>query len=161
MVFVRPPFYQNTSNRKLNITFNFRFHMYEIFIKSGTSHALGPLCHNALGPPLSQTHTFSDPLHPSSVMYFMDGPVSRVGCSLVTIESRVEKMLREQWNCTTLIRLIDENEVHRRMTDSCNRWQTARRLPPLQLVPCHQVSVGFWLSSEQLVLMGGFDEGAS
>src|SRR6218665_1627772 len=29
-------------NRKLNITLNFRFHMYEIFVKSVTSHALGP-----------------------------------------------------------------------------------------------------------------------
>src|SRR6218665_566830 len=56
-------------NRKLNITFNFRFHMYEIFLKSVTSHALGP-------PPLSQTVTFSDPL-PSSVAYFMDGPLRR------------------------------------------------------------------------------------
>ena len=34
-------------NRKLNTIFNFRFHMYEIFFKSVTSHALGPLssCH--------------------------------------------------------------------------------------------------------------------
>src|SRR6218665_1307188 len=38
-------------NRKLNITFNFRFHMYEIFLESVMSHALGPL------PPLSQTVT--------------------------------------------------------------------------------------------------------
>src|SRR6218665_1036916 len=38
-------------NRKLNITFNFRFHMYEIFFKSVTSHALGP------PSPLSQTVT--------------------------------------------------------------------------------------------------------
>src|SRR6218665_976338 len=43
-------------NRKLNITFNFRFHMYEIFFKSVTSHALGPPppCHklsHLLGPP--------------------------------------------------------------------------------------------------------------
>src|SRR6218665_594543 len=30
-------------NRKLNITFNFRFHMYEFLLKSVTSHALGPL----------------------------------------------------------------------------------------------------------------------
>src|SRR6218665_1342756 len=36
-------------NRKLNITFNFRFHMYEFFY-SVTSHAFGP-------PPLSQTVT--------------------------------------------------------------------------------------------------------
>src|SRR6218665_1957471 len=41
-------------NRKLNITFNFRFLMYENNLKIVTSHALGPLlCHS---------HTFSDPL---------------------------------------------------------------------------------------------------
>src|SRR6218665_37023 len=57
-------------NRKLNITFNFRFHMYEIFLKSVTSHALGPP-----SPPLTNCHTFSDPLPPSSVTYFMDGPI--------------------------------------------------------------------------------------
>src|SRR6218665_2688881 len=55
-------------NRKLNITFNFRFHMYEIFFKSVTLHALGPLS------PVTNCHTFSDPLAPSSVTYFMDGP---------------------------------------------------------------------------------------
>ena len=42
-------------NRKLNITFNFRFHMYEKNLKSVTSHALGPIpCHrlsHLLGPP--------------------------------------------------------------------------------------------------------------
>ena len=43
-------------NRKLNITFNFRFHMHEIFLKSVTSYALGPPspCHklsHLLGPP--------------------------------------------------------------------------------------------------------------
>src|SRR6218665_4078153 len=37
-------------NRKLNITFNYRFHMYEQNLKNVTSHALGPL-------PLSQTVT--------------------------------------------------------------------------------------------------------
>src|SRR6218665_805431 len=42
-------------NRKLNITYNFRFHMYEIFCKSVTSHALGP------PPPVTNCHTFSDP----------------------------------------------------------------------------------------------------
>ena len=56
-------------NRKLNITFNFRFHMYEQILKSVTSHALGPPphCHklsHLLGPP-----------PPSSVTYFMDGPL--------------------------------------------------------------------------------------
>src|SRR6218665_2989114 len=55
-------------NRKLNITFNYRFHMYDKNLKSVTSHALGPpsLCHklsHLLGPP-----------PPSSVTYFMDGP---------------------------------------------------------------------------------------
>jgi|SRR6218665_3846852 len=55
-------------NRKPNITFNFRFHMYEICLKSVMSHALGPPspCHklsHLLGPP-----------PPSSMMYFMDGP---------------------------------------------------------------------------------------
>ena len=42
-------------NRKLNITFNFRFHMYEKNLKSVTSHALGP------PPPVTNCHTFSDP----------------------------------------------------------------------------------------------------
>src|SRR6218665_2076825 len=42
-------------NRKLNITFNFRFHMFEFF-QSVTSHALGP------PPPVTNYHTFSDPL---------------------------------------------------------------------------------------------------
>src|SRR6218665_2310226 len=55
-------------NRKLNITFNFRFHMYEIFCKSVTSHSLEP-------PPLSQTVTPSWTPSPSSVTYFMDGPL--------------------------------------------------------------------------------------
>src|SRR6218665_4179713 len=55
-------------HRKLNITLNFRFHMYEIFFKSVTLHALGPLS------PVTNCHTFSDPLAPSSVTYFMDGP---------------------------------------------------------------------------------------
>src|SRR6218665_580316 len=54
-------------NRKLNITFNFRFYMYEIFFKSVTSHALGPL------PPVTNCHTFSDPLPLSSMTYFMGG----------------------------------------------------------------------------------------
>src|SRR6218665_1541910 len=42
-------------NRKLNITFKFRFHMYEYF-KSVTSHAIGPPL-----PPVTICHTFSDP----------------------------------------------------------------------------------------------------
>src|SRR6218665_1570934 len=43
-------------NRKLNIIFNFRFHMSEIFFKSVTSHALRP------PPSVTNCHTFSDPL---------------------------------------------------------------------------------------------------
>src|SRR6218665_980186 len=54
-------------NRKLNITLNFMFHMYDKNCLSVTSHALDPLsCHklsHLLGPP-----------PPSSVTYFMDGP---------------------------------------------------------------------------------------
>src|SRR6218665_3870466 len=42
-------------NRKLNITFKFRFHLYEKNLERVTSHALGPLpCHklsHLLGPP--------------------------------------------------------------------------------------------------------------
>ena len=51
-------------NRKLNITFNFRFHMYEKCFKSVTSHLL----------PLSQTVTPPRTPPPSSMTYFMDGP---------------------------------------------------------------------------------------
>jgi len=40
------------------------------FLKSVTSHALGPL-------PLSQTDTPSRTTSPSSVTYFMDGPYTR------------------------------------------------------------------------------------
>ena len=36
---------------------------------SVTSHALDP------PPPVTNCHTFSDPLAPSSVTYFMDGPL--------------------------------------------------------------------------------------
>src|SRR6218665_3261881 len=43
-------------NRKLNITFIFRFHMYEFFLKSVISHALRP------PPSVTNCHTFSDPL---------------------------------------------------------------------------------------------------
>ena|SRR6218665_2466881 len=58
-------------NRKLNITFSFnlRFHVYKKF-KSVTSHVLGPR------PSVTNCQTFSDPLPPSSVTYFMDGPQS-------------------------------------------------------------------------------------
>src|SRR6218665_3335668 len=43
-------------NRKLNITLNFMFHMYDKICISVTSHALDPL------PPVTNCHTFSDPL---------------------------------------------------------------------------------------------------
>src|SRR6218665_88326 len=59
--FVRGGFYPSSIlseyiryNRKLNITFNFRFHMYEQNLKSVTSHVLGPF-------PATNCHTFSDP----------------------------------------------------------------------------------------------------
>src|SRR6218665_3413244 len=56
-------------NRKLNITFNYRFHMYEQNLKSLKSHALGPPppCHKL-------SHLLGPPPPPSSVTYFMDGP---------------------------------------------------------------------------------------
>src|SRR6218665_1596224 len=54
-------------NIKLNITFNFRFYIYENLFKSVMSHALVP-------SPVTNFHTFSDPL-PPSVTYFMDGPL--------------------------------------------------------------------------------------
>jgi len=44
------------------------FHIYDKKIISVTSHALDPL------PPVTNCHTFSDPLSPSSVTYFMGGP---------------------------------------------------------------------------------------
>src|SRR6218665_329084 len=53
-------------NRKLNITFNFSFHMYEIFLKCDVTCSWSPSpCHklsHLLGPPA-----------PSSVTYFKDG----------------------------------------------------------------------------------------
>jgi len=55
-------------DRKFNITFNFRCHMYDK--KSVMSHAFDP--------PLSQTVKPYRGLSPSSVAYFMDGPF---GCS--------------------------------------------------------------------------------
>src|SRR6218665_1133603 len=55
-------------NRKLNITLNFRFHMYEIFLKCDVT------C--PWTPPLSQTVTPSRTPPPSSVTYFTDGPQS-------------------------------------------------------------------------------------
>src|SRR6218665_2145138 len=52
-------------NRKLNITFKFRFHMYESFFKSVMSHALGPP-----SPRHKLSHLLGPP-PPSSVTYFM------------------------------------------------------------------------------------------
>src|SRR6218665_1010481 len=76
VVFVHCPFCQNTLyNRKLNITLNFMFHIMINKIISVMLHALDPLpCHklsHLLGPP-----------PPSSVTYFMDGP-------LVVMQSKV------------------------------------------------------------------------
>src|SRR6218665_1350942 len=57
VVFVHSPFCQNTCyNRKLNITLNFMFHMYDKKCISVTSHALYP------SPSVTNCHTFSDPL---------------------------------------------------------------------------------------------------
>ena len=53
-------------NRKLTITFNFTFHMYDkIFLKCDVTYSFTHL-------PLSQTFTLSRT--PSSVTYFMDAP---------------------------------------------------------------------------------------
>ena len=66
------PFGQNTSDsykRKLNITLNFRFHIYDKKIyKCDVTSSRPP-------SPVTNCHTISDPL-PSSVTYFMDGPIS-------------------------------------------------------------------------------------
>src|SRR6218665_3686817 len=57
-------------NRKLNITLNFMFHMYDKnFYKRDVTWSSSPL-------PVTNCHTYSDPLTPSSVTYFMDGPFS-------------------------------------------------------------------------------------
>src|SRR6218665_1743995 len=53
-------------HRKLNITLNFMFHMYDKKFTSVTSYALYP-------PSVTNCHIFSDPF-PSSVTHFMDGP---------------------------------------------------------------------------------------
>src|SRR6218665_2312397 len=55
-------------NRKLNITLNSCFICMIKICISVTSHALDPL------PPVTNCHTFSDPC-PSSVTFFMDGPL--------------------------------------------------------------------------------------
>src|SRR6218665_1063333 len=67
VVLSAPPSVRNSEyicyNRKLNITFNFRFHMYEKNLKCDATCSWTPSVTNC--------HTFSDPL-PSSVTYFMD-----------------------------------------------------------------------------------------
>src|SRR6218665_3964130 len=56
-------------DRKLNITLNFMFHMYDKKIyKCDVTCSLPP-------SPVKNCHAFSDPLPPSSVTYFMDGPL--------------------------------------------------------------------------------------
>src|SRR6218665_2453837 len=55
-------------NRKLNITFSCFICKIKKII-SVTSHALEPQ-----SPPVTNCHTFLDPLTPLSVTYFMDGP---------------------------------------------------------------------------------------
>src|SRR6218665_265760 len=56
------------NNRKLNITFNFRFYMYEIFCLKRDDMLLDPSpCHKL-------SHLLG-PHPPSSVTYFMDGPM--------------------------------------------------------------------------------------
>src|SRR6218665_2049663 len=52
--------------RKLNITLNFMFRMYD-----KKMYKCDVTC--SLPPPVTNCHTFSDP-SPSSVTYFMDGP---------------------------------------------------------------------------------------
>src|SRR6218665_2095482 len=64
-------------NRKLNITFNFRFHIYEIFFKK-----CDVTCSWTSPFPLSQTVTPSRTPSLSSVTYFIDGPLA--GCIHVT-----------------------------------------------------------------------------
>src|SRR6218665_1381363 len=56
-------------NRKLKITFKFRFHMYEKNLKSVTSHAPCPC--------LKLSHLLGPLPPPESVTYFMDGPKRR------------------------------------------------------------------------------------
>src|SRR6218665_913948 len=55
-------------NRTLNITLNFRFYMHDKKFISVMSQALDPLPH------VTNCQTFSDP-SPSSVTYFMNGPL--------------------------------------------------------------------------------------
>src|SRR6218665_3837308 len=57
----------NCYNRKVNITLNFMFHMYDKKFISVTSHAFDP------PPPVKLSHFLGPPRPPSSVTYFMDG----------------------------------------------------------------------------------------
>ena len=67
-------------NIKLNITLNFRFHMYDKKCISVTSQAV----RLSTPPPVTNCHTFSDP-SPSSVTYFMDGPICSIDNKIVNV----------------------------------------------------------------------------
>jgi len=77
--------------RKLNITLNFMFRMYDKKFISVTSHALSPL-------PLSQTVTPSRTPSPSSMTYFMDGPLPW--------ESKQFQILQTNWSATWHYRFL-------------------------------------------------------
>src|SRR6218665_593258 len=65
-------------NRKLNITFNFRFHMYDKKFKMLHHLLLTSLpCHKLL-------HLLGS--SPSSVTYFMDGPIAHMKLNAITNE---------------------------------------------------------------------------
>jgi len=71
VVFVRSPSVRNICyNRKLNITLNFMFHMYDkkIYKYDATCSLPPPPCHKL-------SHLFGSPT-PSSETYFMDGPIT-------------------------------------------------------------------------------------
>src|SRR6218665_2873276 len=92
--FVRGGFCPLGYNRKVNITFNFRFPMYENNFKSMTSHALGPF----LLPPVANCRTFSD-TPPSSVTHYMymymDGPMVPIcSCNRLVPSSNKEITVR-------------------------------------------------------------------
>ena len=63
------PFPLLSHNRKLNITLNFMFHMYDknVYKRDVT-------CSWPLSPSVTNCHSFSNP-SPSSVTHFMDGPM--------------------------------------------------------------------------------------
>src|SRR6218665_293874 len=44
--------------------------------------------HHALGPPVTNCHTFSDP-SPSSVTYFMDGPMSQMKLIITKLRKKI------------------------------------------------------------------------